>query len=160
MKHLTSNEAFYNSLDDLPLPVNDLDKKREEIRDIVFSFNKSLQGLNPDKKLIKNNKELGRLLTKTINEIKDAGNSWEKNYHEIAVREKFRSELANYFIIIIFGKVKAGKSSLGNFIAKQRLPKQEVTFFKYDEAGDEVKVKELEEIDLEDFATNNLECTA
>lgn len=37
------------------------------------------------------------------------------------------------FYCTIFGKVKAGKSTLGNFIAKHRLDSQKVDFFKYDE---------------------------
>ncbi len=160
MKLLDKKELFYRSLDDLPHLTDDLDKKRKEIKKIVLSFNKSLQKITPDKKLVKKNKELGETLTATINQIKAGGNSWVNNYQAMEEREKFRSDLASYFIIIIFGKVKAGKSSLGNFIAKQKLPTQEVSFFKYDEAGKEVTVKELEEVDDDSFATNNLECTA
>jgi len=160
MSQLVEKQLFYKALNDLSIPTNDLGEKRSEIKEIVFMFNQSLQGLTPDKKLIKRNKDLGQLLTTTIDQIKEAGNSWVDNYQEMEARDKFRSDLASYFIIIIFGKVKAGKSSLGNFIAKQKLLTQDVSFFKYDEAGKEVAANELEEIDPDGFATNNLECTA
>ncbi len=160
MNLLFDTEAFYKSLKELPDVNSDLDNKRAEIKKIVFSFNDSLQKLTVDNKLVKRNKDLGKLLIDTIEQIKASGQSWIKNYQQIEEREKFRCELSNYFIVIIFGKVKAGKSSLGNFIAKQKLPNQEVNFFKYDKAGKEVSVKELEEIGQDGFATDNLECTA
>ena len=69
--------------------------------------------------------------------------------------------MLGYYIVIIFGKVKAGKSSLGNFIAHNRLASQDINFFKYDKAGNEEAIKKLEEIDenSEGFATANMECT-
>ena len=98
-------------------------------------------------------------MEETINLIKLVSNDWLKNFDEMIEREKFRSDLSNYFIVIIFGKVKAGKSSLGNFIAKNKLESQKVEFFKYDEAGKKQAIKKLEEIEEDSFATNNLECT-
>lgn len=91
--------------------------------------------------------------------MKKATNIWINNFQQMLEKEKFRSDLENYFIIIIFGKVKAGKSSLGNFIAKNCTTEDKAEFFKYDEAGKKESIKQLEEINENEFATNNLECT-
>jgi len=153
-------EEYYKSLDDVSLVNSSVDKKREELKNIVDDFYKYTQTISVNKQLLEQNQELGSLLEKTINTIKDATSNWINNFNKLLEKEKFRSELENYFIVIIFGKVKAGKSSLGNFIAKNKLPHQKVNFFKYDEAGKEQSIKKLEEIDESDgFATANLECT-
>ena len=153
-------EEYYKSLDDISLVNSNVDKKREELKNIVDDFYKYTQTISVNKQLLEQNQELGSLLEKTINTIKDATSNWINNFNKLLEKEKFRSELENYFIVIIFGKVKAGKSSLGNFIAKNKLPHQKVNFFKYDEAGKEQSIKKLEEIDESDgFATANLECT-
>ena len=153
-------ENFYKSLESISLVNSDIDSKREELRAIVDSFFRYTTNISIDKSILEKNKELSLLLTSTVEKIKQATKSWVDNFNTMLEKEKFRSELENYFIVIIFGKVKAGKSSLGNFIAKNRLDSQEINFFKYDEAGQKKSIKKLEEIDEDDgFATANLECT-
>ncbi len=152
-------KEFYKSLKDISIINSDLDKKRAKLKEEVYSFNKSIQKREVSKDISKQNKDMSKALEKTIKLIKDASNSWVSNFQELLEKEKFRSDLANYFIIIIFGKVKSGKSSLGNFIASHRLNEQSIEFFKYDEAGKKQIIKKLEEIDEEKFDTNNLECT-
>lgn len=152
-------QEYYKALDKISLVNSDVDKKREELKKIVDNFYRYTKSISVDKQLLEQNKELGSLLEKTTNTIKSATSNWTDEFNALLEKEKFRSELENYFIVIIFGKVKAGKSSLGNFIAKNRLPSQDINFFKYDEAGQEQTIKKLEEIDDDGFATANLECT-
>jgi len=150
---------FYESLKDISLINDNIDQKREQLRTEVYNFNKLIQAQKVDSKLVKQNKEMADLLSNTIDIVKKASNFWVENFEKSLKNEKFRSELTNYFIIIIFGKVKAGKSSLGNFIAKHKLPEQDVEFFKYDEAGKKQDIQKLEEINEDSFNTDNLECT-
>ena len=159
MNQFVKLEDFYKSLKDIKLINNSVDEKRELVKKYVSNFNANIQNLRIDENIKKQNKEISNLLEETINLIKLVSNDWLKNFDEMIEREKFRSDLSNYFIVIIFGKVKAGKSSLGNFIAKNKLDSQKVEFFKYDEAGKKQTIKKLEEIDEDSFATNNLECT-
>jgi len=159
MKQLTKLDEFYKSLKDISVINSDLDEKRENLKTEVYTFNNTIQKRKVDKNIAKQNKEMAELLDGTIGLIKESANSWVVNFEEMIEKEKFRSDLANYFIIIIFGKVKAGKSSLGNFIAKHKLGNQTVEFFKYDEAGKKQAINKLEEIDEDSFDTNNLECT-
>ncbi len=151
--------SFYESLKDISFINDSLDKKRDQLKKEVYNFNNSIQAKSIDKSIAKQNKDMAKLLEDTISLIKNSSNSWVNNFEELLKKEKFRSDLENHFIIIIFGKVKAGKSSLGNFIAKHKLPEQKVEFFKYDEAGKKQDIKKLEEIDDDSFDTNNLECT-
>jgi hypothetical protein len=128
MKQLTKLDEFYKSLKDISVINSDLDKKRENLKIEVYTFNNTIQKRKVDKNIAKQNKEIAELLDETIGLIKASANSWVVNFEEMLEKEKFRSDLANYFIIIIFGKVKAGKSSLGNFIAKHKLGNQTVEF--------------------------------
>ncbi|HIP11825.1 MAG TPA: hypothetical protein EYG73_03800 [Arcobacter sp.] len=157
MKQLLNE--FYSSLKDISAVNSDLNEKRDELKIYTTEFNTLVQSKTVDKKIIKQNKEMAELLDETIGLIKKSSQTWIDNFDQMLEKEKFRSDLANYFIIIIFGKVKAGKSSLGNFIASHKLPEQKVEFFKYDEAGKKQDIKKLEEIDEDSFDTNNLECT-
>lgn len=155
----SSLKEFYKSLNEISIINNSLEEKRELLQRCVYSFNSNIQNMAIAENIKKQNVQIASLLEETINMIKSCSNNWIENFEEMLEREKFRSELANYFIVIIFGKVKAGKSSLGNFIANNRLASQKVEFFKYDEAGEKSLIKKLEEIEEESFATNNLECT-
>ncbi len=159
MNQISKLELFYKSLKDISIINNSLDQKRELLKSCVCSFNENIQNIRIDENIQKQNEQMANLLYETINIIKNSANNWIQNFEEMIQREKFRSDLANYFIIIIFGKVKAGKSSLGNFIASHKLESQKVEFFKYDEAGKKQPIKKLEEIEADSFATNNLECT-
>jgi len=152
-------KEYYKTLDSISLVNSDVDKKREELKKIVDDFYRYTQSISIDKKVLQQNKELSSLLMATVDSIKQATSSWVENFNTMLEKEKFRSELENYFIVIIFGKVKAGKSSLGNFIAQNRLKNQDIHFFKYDEAGNEESIKKLQEIEDDGFATANLECT-
>jgi tRNA U34 5-carboxymethylaminomethyl modifying GTPase MnmE/TrmE len=153
--------SFYNSLNSIDIVNTNLDEKRDDLKTIILNFDKNIQKRVVDKKLSKQNEQLGALLNNTIDKLKYTSTIWVDNFTKLLEQEKFRSDLENYFIIIIFGKVKAGKSSLGNFIAKNNTTDKKPIFFKYDEAGNEQAIKKLQEIDDENsgFDTNNLECT-
>jgi len=158
---LAKMEEFYSSLDSMALISKNVDRKREELKSYVLDFNNYIQNLNIKKSDDFENKEIEELLNNSLNSIKNSTNEWVENFDDLLKRSKFRDDLKNYFIVIIFGKVKAGKSSLGNFIAQNRLDSQDIKFFKYDEAGLEQEIAKLEEIndDIEGFKTANLECT-
>lgn len=160
MKELQTLKEFYSSLNSINLVNLNLDTKRDELKTIIETFDKDIQNKKVDKKLVEQNKQLGELLLQTIDKLKNSSSIWVSHFEKLLEREKFRSDLENYFIVIIFGKVNAGKSSLGNFIAKNNTTDNKPTFFKYDEAGNEQAIKKLQEIDENDaFDTNNLECT-
>jgi len=159
MEHFDKIEKFYDSLKDIEIINSDLEDKRKELKNKVYAYNKKIQKISIDKNLENQNKEIGELVNFTLNILKESSKKWVKNFDSILEKEKFRSDLENYFIIIVFGKVNAGKSSLGNFIAQNSPKSEQVSFFKYDKAGNKKIIQKLEEIEDDLFDTNNLECT-
>lgn len=161
MEYLSSFEKFYESVNNLGEKLKNiddkLDQKRKELRSEVEDFNRLIQSYKIEKKFSKNEK-IYESLNSTINSIKNSANNWEKKFNELLENEKFRSKLANYFILVIYGKVKAGKSTLGNFIANNS-KFEKAKFFKYDEAGKKHNTKELKEINEKNFKTDLLEAT-
>jgi tRNA U34 5-carboxymethylaminomethyl modifying GTPase MnmE/TrmE len=152
-------KPFYDSLEQIWRSNENIEQRRGLLKQETTQFNSKVQGISLDTTLKSKNPELFQLLENTVNSIKVSSENWVKNFDQMMEKEKFREDLKNYFIVIIFGKVKAGKSTLGNFVAKNRLKTQDVSFFKYDQAGKKQEIKKLEEINDDSFATNNLECT-
>ena len=151
---------FYNELDKLKVINSNLDNKREILSGFVSELKKELCNIALDDDLRKTNKDLSRIFDEIVSLSQDSIDDWEDKFKQMLAQEKFRSDLANHFIVMIFGRVKAGKSYLGNFIAKHRAKGQKAEFFRYDEAGQKEKINKLEELDEEEFKTNNLECTS
>ncbi|MCR5085041.1 MAG: dynamin family protein, partial [Succinivibrionaceae bacterium] len=88
---------------------------------------------------------------------------WLGYFGNLMDQERIRQDLSHSFIVFVYGKVKAGKSSLGNFIAS--CAKSDplglcATFRVYDSAGSR-QVDELSEIDDDSpgFAEKITECT-
>lgn len=152
--------SFYKEVDSINLSGNNLKMQRLKISNTLSNFSKEISSITIDKSLKENNKELYELFENSLMDALNKINSWIKSIEEQNNKEKFRDELKDKFIVIIFGKVKAGKSTLGNFIASQSTLKEKAKFFMYDEAGREKKVEKLEEIDEDGFKTDNLECTS
>ena len=151
---------FYDTIDTLKVSGDSIKVQREKISNVIANFNKKIESVAIDERLKKENLDLYSLFETSINETKNKITFWTKSIEEQNNKEKFRDELKDKFIVIIFGKVKAGKSTLGNFIASQSTLKEKAKFFMYDEAGREKKVEKLEEIDEDGFKTDNLECTS
>lgn len=151
---------FYNIVDNLKVTGDSIKVQRENISSVIEDFSNKICAITIDESLNKNNPDLYNLFESSINETKNKIIIWAKNIEEQNNKEKFRDELKDKFIVIIFGKVKAGKSTLGNFIASQSTLEEKAKFFMYDEAGKEKKVEKLEEIDEDGFKTDNLECTS
>ncbi|MDX9901060.1 MAG: GTPase [Aliarcobacter sp.] len=151
---------FYSGLNKITAINQNLDKERDNLFSIIKKFNDKIQDITLDNNIKEKNKDLGEILEQTLIKLKKSSNIWVDEFKKILQQEKFRNKLKNNFIVIVFGKVKAGKSSLGNFIAKNNTTSDKATFFIYDEAGTSQDIKELKEIEGEDeFATDNLECT-
>lgn len=72
---------------------------------------------------------------------------------------KFRDEFNESVLVFIYGKVKAGKSSLGNFIGQHPEQKNKPQFFKYDKAGQRTAQAKLEELAENGFETKVTEAT-
>ncbi|RDU62215.1 GTP-binding protein [Helicobacter sp. MIT 14-3879] len=151
----TSLESFYHALETLEVRGINVAEKRKEIQEEVERFKKEVESV---KRHDIEDKKMSDLINEHLTSMKSKIGQWEQYFQEQAKREKFRESLENNFIIIIYGKVKAGKSTLGNFVAQHCLGTQKPEFRKYDKAG-EHKTKELE-VQEDGFAVKITECTS
>ena len=154
MEDIKSFENFYAALQKINVLNQNLTQKRDTLREICMDFNHQFQSM--DRKVVSgvDNKEITESLAVILDSLSLASDSWLKTIEEMLKKQQFRSDLKNYFIVMVFGKVKAGKSSLGNFIAQHKPQNMQASFFEYDEVG-----KEKQWQGADEFATDNLECT-
>jgi len=158
-------DEFYESLDDLKdkmLSVtHDINSKKSCLNKALDEMAQKINSLNiVDAEVAKNNKKMFDNCLTVFEDIKKATNQWKTIFEDILAQENFRNEFKDSFLVIIYGKVKAGKSSFGNFIAENCLEMQHPKYFKYDEAGENRKeIAELEELDDDSFDVKNTEAT-
>ena len=152
---------FYKALEDVSFVNSSLNEKRELLNKTILGFKQNISHTSVDKSIVNQNKEIASLLEDSFSKIVLSVDLWVENFQIMLEQEKFRDDLKNHFIVIIFGKVKAGKSSLGNFIARNNTIEKTVDFFRYHAKGQKQTIGKLEELDenSDGFATNNLECT-
>lgn len=134
--------------------------KENELFDTFISF--TMEAFKKTIPLIESNHPLHEVMDTTTANLHTTFNQWGKQLADNEHTKKFRSDFDDKFLIIIYGKVKAGKSTLGNFIANEFKKETEasVKFFQYDKAGQERDSAKFEESDEDEFATKIVECTS
>lgn len=160
-------DKFYESVKTLSSNIKDIDREVAKKKDFINASLQKIAGVlskpvndkfNSTKSDI--NQEAYGQLNKTLELIRSSLDDWQETQQERLNQEKFRDEFKDSFLVIIYGKVKAGKSSLGNFIADQGKTYGLVPeFFKYDKAGNQSVVPKLEELEEGSFYVDNCEAT-
>ena len=154
-------QKFYSQIGELTKKINDVDISVENKRASAFAvmkkFSDFLQGQLRKFKSSANKHAENRCVTLLNSAVKNSLSSWEKVQKKILETQKFRNEFNDSFLIIIYGKVKAGKSTFVNYLAKHSQCKPE--FFIYDKAGKENSVPEYRILDTTSFKVDDLECT-
>lgn len=156
-------EKFYRGIEEISVHSKDSQAFLERINKILEGFSKKVEATDIARSLRKN-RDMYELATNVLENIKNGVNAWNAEINKLIKEEKLREELRNEFVVIIYGKVKAGKSTLGNFVAKNPISKKlnkKPFFFVYDKAGNKQSIEELQEIkDDSGFKTDTLECTS
>ena len=62
-------KSLYESLKDINIINNNVDEKRELLKNYIYTFDSSIQNLKIDENITKQNKEISNLLEETINII-------------------------------------------------------------------------------------------
>lgn len=154
-------DDFYTAIDELNLNDSKLDLERNKLNKIVNDFILQAQETSINNSALEQNENIKTALNNFISQMKSKIQSWAEYFEQKEHEEHFRSKLNNNLIVIIYGKVKAGKSTLGNFVAKNKLPHQKAQFSVYDKAGAQTIVDRLQEIHEDDgFAVKVTECTS
>ena len=144
------SDNFYNSLDKLSQKMesinNDIENKKRCIKSCLNEMSEQIEDISTA--IPKNsNKDIQMHCDFVVKNLKNSLKEWTKEFENIIEKEEFRNEFRDSFLVIIYGKVKAGKSSFGNFIAYNALPSQKAKFFLYDKAGVIKHTAKLEELD-------------
>lgn len=143
-----SIKNFYDSLEKLEVRNKAIDSKISLFKKYMDNFKINIEQANI---LIDcKNRDLCEYFNSILEKIKLMIENQNILYSKFLEQEKFKSDLKNKFIVIVYGKVKAGKSYLGNFIAKNS--NKNPYYFMYD--GSQNKKP------IENFKTDEQECTA
>jgi len=162
IKLINDITKFYSSLDELSKKMKDVDMQVGDRNAKLTFLIEEFIGKIEKKKVsesIKNKTPLEQMIIAREEFIQNS----LKNWREIILRRqnelKFRNKFNDSLLIIIYGKVKAGKSYLGNFLTKHKLPEQKAEFFKYDDAQNRSSIQKLEELTIKEFDVKRTECT-
>lgn len=94
---------------------SEADTRREDVFKLIKNFAQNSRKAVPF--IDGNQSDLEKAMLAAINELQNSIETWNKRIEISRKGVKFMQEHEKYLMIMIFGAVKSGKSSLGNFIA-------------------------------------------
>lgn len=158
-------KEFYNDLSKLNADFTDITKQADSknkalnklIDDLSHSISKTANKQHKKAQKTTLSELLDAQITLAENTVKDFVTQVQIHSHNTQFRDEFNDSV----LVFVYGKVKAGKSSLGNFVAKHPANKKsKPQFFTYDQAGQKQEQAKLEEIEDESgFETKATEAT-
>ncbi|MBD5167114.1 MAG: hypothetical protein HDT12_04980 [Helicobacter sp.] len=146
-------EEFYRFIEQLEVRGEMRKESRNELQQIVANFKQKCSRWKAPEEM-KKNPELEEMFEGFLGRMRQSIQSWNNRFQNAAEKEALEEDFRDKFIVFIYGKVKAGKSTLGNFIVNNRLPNQGVEFCVYDSNSKEQRQN------ITEFATNITECTS
>ena len=154
-------QKFYSQINELKNEINNVDisveNKRKSACAIMSKFSAFIKMQLREFKSSANKHDENRCVELLNGAVENSLASWEKVQKKILETQRFRNEFNDSFLIIIYGKVKAGKSTFVNYLAKHSHCTPE--FFIYNNAGKENSVPEYHLLDNDSFEVDDLECT-
>jgi predicted GTPase len=158
-------KEFYNGLNKLTADFGEVTKqaetKNQQLNKLIDELGQSIGKITNKQHKKAEKTTLFDLLNAQISLAENTVNSFVLQAQTHRHNTQFRDEFNDSVLIFIYGKVKAGKSSLGNFVAKHPANKKaKPQFFTYDQAGQKQTQAKLEEIhDDSGFETKATEAT-
>ncbi|MDD2601019.1 MAG: dynamin family protein [Kiritimatiellae bacterium] len=157
-------DCFYKKVAELHGQVATSDK---EVERIIALFESEMDNLCKsfslaEKKLQKNCGSIAavKFMGALSKRIAVSLDMWKNKQKESVDSQRLRSVADDSLLIIVYGKVKAGKSTLGNYIANSAPKKSTPHFFTFDHGGSEVSTPKLAEFSGDSFETKTTECTS
>lgn len=92
----------------------DIENKEEQILEALGTFASTFPKVPKSKK---NSSELQSILKATVDALTSDISEWKREVEQQIKQREFVDKFDKSLIVIVYGKVKSGKSSLGNFIA-------------------------------------------
>lgn len=145
--------SFYEALNRLEVVGSLVSQERNRITSEVMAFRNRVDSISVGTLRSKND-EMGSFVESKLLAMKGKIAEWEKSFKKAAETESFQEGLRNKFIVVVYGEVNSGKSSLGNFVAKNY--EGSIEFKKYITKSGEPRLVSLES---KEFETDSMECT-
>lgn len=111
-------DGFYNSMIEVSAKIKGMLGDTTSRREFVSNSIKELQRKSEDgkNKLGNGNSQIDKMLLKAAGDINLAIAAWENKIEIFEKGNKFMKKHQDYLVLLVFGAVNSGKSSLGNFI--------------------------------------------
>lgn len=155
---------FYESTRDLKIQISADDRAIDRLKEC---FEQNITGLQKhivsccaevEKKTGKS--DFAAYLSQTVaSHISDCVEEWKNQQKRSIASSSLRDVTNDSLLVIVYGKVKAGKSTLINFIANKAPDTMEKSFFRFDKAGNRESIGKLEELHGDCLETRITECT-
>lgn len=115
----SSVKDFFARIDDMEIKLqnfsSDINERRENVFDHLRNFaedsKKHLPELNSD------SNEIEKALYQSMQTVQEVISKWQQQIEANKKGTEFMDKHEKYLVVMVFGAVKAGKSSLGNFFA-------------------------------------------
>ena len=117
-------EEFMSKLDKLKEKLapfsQEIDQRSDQIPALLDNFKRRV--LEPTARSAKTDEhdEVAQAINKSLENLKMIVEGWDEKIKIERNAEKFQRKHQQYLVVMIFGAVKAGKSTLGNFFAGQK----------------------------------------
>ena len=85
----------------------------DEVKDVIELLKSAVPSDEPDT----NSADLGKALERTKRTIEDAVSEWADSIERFELNKEFQEDFGDSLFVLVYGLVKSGKSSLGNFVA-------------------------------------------
>lgn len=119
---VSSVDEFFKKLDDIKDTLENfsgsINKKQEQVFAAIAAFDEESKQYRPHIEDEKN--PVDKAMLEAVNETKSVISAWKQKIAESKEGTEFMNEFQKYLVVMVFGAVKAGKSSLGNFFAGKK----------------------------------------
>lgn len=170
MKNIYSSiDNFITILDQASLSLGQFQKnvsnREQKILDLIGALADVVQHSTADKKCERD--PLFKEIMRSFSEVSKSIAAWRERVEKVMKDREFIDRFDKALIVMVYGKVKAGKSTLGNFVSGVMLKELPDTPYKgfspefmvHESADKAIKVPRLEEIEADGFEVKPTEAT-
>ena len=111
-------ETFQNLSIDFQLGLSDAKQRELQFKNVCQNFQKNIQGiLSKSTNNLSTNNPLSGQVKAFIQLLQNTSEQWNSRISKQDTGVRFRENFNDSLLVFVYGKVKSGKSSLGNYIA-------------------------------------------
>lgn len=115
---LTVHRSFFEKTSALS---KELNKIEHDVKDkehaLITKIDSVIKKVNTLTKKSRKNTDLDKFIVDNIQQLSLGIQNWQKKVNTFNTNLEFRKDFGDSLLVFVYGKVKAGKSSLGNYVA-------------------------------------------